>query len=530
MKLALLSTKIFTGEDNRPWAEALAVDNGRIVKVGTNEEITDFCTADFERIELPGRLIVPGLVDGHLHFLKYGQSFTMVDLQKVASIEACRERVRVAVSQARPGDWIVGWGWNHHIWEEGREPHKTDLDDIAPENPVILSRMCGHSAWVNSRALEIAGIDRNTPNPPGGRYEHDPVTGDLTGVVREKAEAIKDCIPEPTSEDLKNMALTAQREAFRRGITGVHTLESLNEFKVWKNLDEQGLLKIRIHHTLPPAQLPEALAMGLKPALGSDRLWFGGVKMFTDGSLGSGTALMFEEYSDEPGNFGIEFTPLSELKDCMLTAYEHGCDAAIHAIGDRGIHTALETYAAGRAKYPGDHRDRVEHCQCFRDEDLDRIAEMGLVASVQPVHLTTDWAIADKRWGGSRCPKAYAYNSLLKNGVKVQFGSDAPVEPADPLLSIRAAVLRQDLAGRPEGGWYPEERMALDDCLKAFSSTPAWVSRKENDLGTITEGKLADLTILAGDLFELPPDEWLSVQVDMTVVGGEIVYRRGEDD
>lgn len=526
MKTAILSANVFTGDSEKPWAEALAMEDGVFKCVGTNEEIKAACGEDYTFIEMPGRLVVPGLVDAHTHFLKFGRSFKQVFLQNMPSIAACREEIKKAVKESKPGEWIVGIGWNNHDWEENREPSKEDLDDITPDNPVLLYRMCIHSIWVNSLALKYAGINSESKDPAGGRFERDPETGEPTGLIRETPEPVEVCVPEPDNEALRAAAVAAQQEAFRLGLTGVHSLESLREWDIWKTLDEEGNLKIRIHHTIPPEELEKAKEKGMKCGLGSERLWFGGVKMFTDGSLGSGTAHMFEEYSDEPGNKGIEFTPKDKLIEDTIAAYRHGCHVAIHAIGDKAVSTALDVYEAARKEYPGERRDRIEHAQVFIKEDLARFKNMGIVASVQPVHLTTDWAVAERRWGAERCTRAYAYKTMMNAGVQVQFGSDAPVESIDPVLGLRAAVTRQDCEGGPEGGWRPEERYSLEESIKAFTSMPAWCSGKEDVVGTVSPGKWADLTIFEKDLFETAPAEWNSVEVEMTIIGGEIVYRK----
>ncbi|MFH1136340.1 MAG: amidohydrolase [Pseudomonadota bacterium] len=527
MDSLIIKANIFTGEPSAPFAQAVLIQNGKIILVGSADQVAQAAPAGAKVLDLPGRLAVPGLVDGHVHLAAFGKTFLRVDLTNLDSIEACRERIRAYAASRRPGEWIVGWGWNHHAWREQREPTRRDVDDLCPENPLLLYRMCGHSVWVNSLALEQAGINKDTPDPAGGKIERDPETGLPTGLVKECFESLESLVPLPTRDDLKQALLAAQVEALRRGVTGVHSLESLAEWEALSELDREGRLRIRVHHTLPPHELEQLAAGGQKPSQG-DRLWLGGLKLFTDGSLGSGTALMHEEYSDEPGQLGVEFSPRETLLRNILLAYGLGCDVAIHAIGDRALANALEVYRAAREQSAptGDHRDRVEHVQLFRHEDLDSLRDLGLTASVQPVHLATDWSIAQRRWGAERAPRAYAYNSLMKAGLPVMFGSDAPVESIDPLLGLKAAVTRQDLQGRPGGGWQPQERVTLAEALRAFTALPAWVSRKEASLGTVAPGKIADLTIFGRDLFDLAPEEWPGVEIELTMIDGEIAYRK----
>jgi hypothetical protein len=524
MELAIYSAKVFTADRSRPYAEAVLIKDGRFAVVGDNAAVKAAASAEARTLDLAGRLVAPGLVDAHLHFLSFGRTLSRVDLRGLTSIAACREKVAEAAGQLPPGKWILGWGWNHHLWSEGRGPAAADLDDLTPQNPVLLHRMCGHSVWVNTEAMRIAGLDSETVNPPGTEVVRDE-SGRPTGWIKEWDEVIECKLPEETLDELKDFAEAAQAEAIRRGVTGVHSLENLDSFKALAALNDDGKLKIRVHHSLPPDQVDRAVAEGLAKT-DDDRLWFSQVKTFTDGSLGSGTALMHEEYSDEPGQLGIEFNTPEALLDHVTTAYQNGLDVAIHAIGDKALTNAIDALAKGREQFPGDHRDRIEHLQLFKDADLRRLVDMKIIASVQPVHIMTDWSVAERRWGPERSVNAYALKSLADAGLRLQMGSDAPVEPIDPKLSLIAAVTRQDMAGQPEGGWRPEQRLSLEEALADFSAPAAFASRREDRLGTISVGKLADLTVFEKDLFDVPPSDWLEVDVEMTVIGGEIVYQK----
>jgi predicted amidohydrolase YtcJ len=525
MDFAIFSTRIFTGNPAMPRAEALKITDERITHVGTNEEVKKACGKGTETLELPGRLVTPGLVDAHCHFVSLGRSFCMIDLRRVSSLAQARERIREAAASYKRGEWILGRGWNHHNWEEGREPGRYDLDDILPDNPAMMIRACGHSIWVNSCALQQAGINRDTPNPDGGRIDKDPTGGEPTGMLREARKLIEAHIPAPSLQERKQWALAAQAAALKCGITGVHTCETLTEWEALAALEAEGRLKLRVYHLLPPDDLEKAAARGITAGSGSDRLWFNHVKLFADGSLGSGTALLHDPYSDDPNDCGIACLERDALEEKIKLAYSCGCDVAIHAIGDLAVTNALESIAAARRQYPGNHRDRIEHVQLHRPRDLALFRELGVVASVQPVFAPTDWAPANKRWGLQRCRSAYAWKSMLQAGLRVQFGSDAPVEPINPIYGLHAAVTRQTPAGEPPGGWFPEQKLSLEESITGFTAAAAWSARRENSLGTVAPGKSADLTVFERDLFNLAPKEWPEIATEMTVVHGEVVYR-----
>ncbi len=526
MDLAIFSTRIFTGNPSQPWAEALKVTDHKISCVGSNDEVKTACGPNTEMLELPGRLVTPGLVDAHCHFFNLGRSFQMINLRNASSFAEVRERIKNAAVSLHPGEWLVGRSWNHHQWDEQREPSKMDLDDILPENPAMMVRACGHSIWVNTAALDRAGVTRHTPNPAGGQIDKDPDSGQPTGILREARDIIEDHIPPLSLETRKQMALAAQEDALRSGLTGVHTCESLTEWEAFSALEAEGKLKIRVYHLLPPDDLEEAANQGITAGFGSGRLWFRHVKLFADGSLGAGTALMHSPYSDDPNECGIACLDRETLEEKIKLAYSHGCDVAIHTIGDLAVTNALESISAAREEFPGDHRDRLEHVQIYRPQDLPLFRALDVVASVQPVFIATDWLPADRRWGPERCRHAYAWKSLLQTGLRVQFGSDAPVESINPLHGMHAAVTRQTLTGEPPGGWHPEQKLSLEDSITGFTSVAAWTTRRENQLGSISAGKWADLTIFSQNLFDLPPNQWPDVETEMTVVHGEVVYNK----
>jgi hypothetical protein len=525
METVILGSRIYTGDAARPWAEAIGIKDRQIAAVGSIAEVKAACGNDAQIMNLPGRLVVPGIVDAHLHFVSFGLYLERVDLRDLPSIAACRERVRAAVARMKPGTWIIGRGWSEHIWTDRREPCAGDLDDISPDHPVMLVRCCGHTVWINSAAMKLAGINKEAVDAPGARIERD-ADGRPVGLCREYRKIIEKIIPPPTLEERKAAALRAQAEALRHGVTGVHTCETLAEWDALAALEAEGNLKVRIHHTLPPEEVERAKARGIELGKGSERLWFGQVKLFADGTLGSGTALLHAPYADNPSTKGLECLTVAEMKERMELAYRHGGDVAVHAIGDMAVSNVLQAIRSARRVVKGKRRDRIEHVQLVQPDDMDVFKALDVVASVQPVHLLTDMPVAEKKWGTSRCRYAYAWKSMLKTGVRVQFGSDAPVEHINPLLSFHAAVKRQSLKGEPNGGWFPAERLTIEETIHAFTQVPAWTSRKERELGCLSPGRMADLTIFSEDLFHSTADRLSTVPVELTMVNGEIEYRR----
>jgi hypothetical protein len=524
MDIAILNSRIYTGDPNRPWAEAIYVTGGRVAAVGHTAEIRALCGGSTQSFEMSGRLVTPGIVDAHLHFVSFGLYLERVDLRDLTSIAACRERVKAAVGKKRPGEWIIGRGWNEHIWTDRREPDAKDLDDISPDHPVMLVRCCGHTVWINAMAMKLAGIARDAVDAPGARIERD-AAGQPIGLCREYRKIIEKVIPPPTLEERKAAALRAQAEALRHGVTGVHTCETLAEWDALAALEAEGKLRIRVHHTLPPEEVEKAKGRGIALGKGSDRLWFGHVKLFADGTLGSSTALLHAPYADDATTTGLECLTVREMQERIELAYRHGGEVAVHAIGDLATTNVLNAIEAARKKFPGTRRDRIEHVQLMHPADFARFRSMDVVASCQPVHLHTDMLVAEKKWGMDRCKYGYAWKSMLKAGMKVQFGSDAPVEHINPLLSFHAAMARQNPAGEPKAGWFPAERLTLEETLHAFTAVPAWTSHKEMALGTLAPSRIADLTVFANDLAGVRPEQLPSVRVEMTMVGGEIAYR-----
>lgn len=537
VELLLHNARIFTVDPARPWAEAVACAGGRIVAVGSTDEVLPLAGAGTQIIDVGGRLVLPGFIDAHVHFLRYAISRRFVDLHRLADFAEVRRRVQEAARRTPPGQWVVGIGWEHDLWGLGRFPTRADLDDIAPHVPVVLYRMDMHTVWVNSKALEMAGITRETLDPPQGRIERD-VRGEPTGILREwsAVHLIQRCVPEPDEETRLACLRGAIAEAHRVGITGIHDQrvegEGRESLRAFQTLYERGELRLRVHANIAAAFLDQMDTLGLLPGFGNERLWLGHVKAFADGTLGSRTAWMIEPFEGEPENRGMAVTPADRLWELATRAAEAGFPLSIHAIGDGAVRAVIdvlsefkgfqETRVVRGTRLP----HRIEHVQLIHPTDLERLARLGAVASMQPVHLFTDWQVADRAWG-ARARYAYALRSLLQRGVPLAFGSDAPVAPLNPLLGIYAAVTRQDEAGMPPGGWYPEERLTVAEAVEAYTLGSARAAGKARHQGSIAPGKWADLIVLSRNLFEIPPEEIPEAEVELTVFNGEVVYRRG---
>lgn len=539
--LILHNARIYTVDPIKPWAEAVACVDGCIVAVGSNEEILHLAGPDTQMINAGGKLVLPGLTDAHVHFLQYAIRRQEVSLFGVRDFDEVRRRVRQAVESAAPGQWVQGWGWDENLWDVS--PSAAHLDDIAPHTPVVLARMDMHTWWVNSSVLKLAGITRETPDPPESRLERDPA-GEPTGILREwnAIRLVESHLPKPDSATLQVWLREAVAEAHQLGLTGIHDQrvqrEGRQTFRLFQALRRQNELNLRVHMNIAAEHLAEAATLGLQPGFGDDRLWIGHLKAFADGTMGSRTALMIEPFEGEPDNRGLAVTPADTLWELAVQADRAGFPLSIHAIGDLAVREVLDVLSEFPSEQGGNLSPapphprslaqlphRIEHVQVIQPDDLPRLSRYGIVASVQPVHLLTDWPTADKVWG-RRARYAYAFRSLLNQGTRLAMGSDAPVAPFNPMLGIYAAVARQDERGQPAGGWYPEECLSVAEAIHGYTMGPAFLASKQHIQGSITPGKWADLIILSRNLFEIKPAEIAETKVDLTVFDGQVVYNR----
>ncbi len=513
-----------------PAYQAVAIWRDRIAALGDNSQ-AESVPSD-RRVNLGGRLVLPGFCDCHVHFMEYALRRRQVDLAGTRSVDEALTRVREAAARLEPGQWVLGGGWDPNVWEPASFPTRWMLDAVCPDHPVALDSKDLHSLWVNSRALELAGIHRQTPDPADGRILRDE-TGEPTGILCEMPAKmmIWKAVPPPSLQQ----RLTALEEAFPsvwvHGITSVHNFllaDGAEEFGALQELRRQGKLRLRMLCQLSLEMLEPAVRAGLRTGLGDEWLRVGGVKIFMDGSLGSRTALLFEPYEGEPANIGVEITSPAGLRDHLAAALPNGISATIHAIGDAANRRALDALEEMLARFPSARAlpHRIEHAQLLAPADIPRFGRLGVVASVQPVHATSDYEMVERYWGRERGRGAYAFRSLLEAGAALIFGTDCPVEPLGPLATLYAAVARRRPDGSPSPeGWNPWERLTLEQALAASCTAPAVVSGEQALKGTLEPGKLADMVVLSRDILSEPAEVLLETEVHGTVLGGEMVYR-----
>jgi predicted amidohydrolase YtcJ len=519
---------VFLGGDVRtmdlahPHATAVAVAGETITAVGSDGDMQPWIGKRTQVIELHGRTLTPGLVDAHCHLYELGQDLEQVSVRDAASAEDAARIVGEAAKTRPANAWVLGRGWDQNKWPGQQFPTAAALDAIT--HPVLLERVDGHAIWVNARALQLAGIAAATPDPQGGKIVRDE-HGVPTGVLVDNAtDLVYSKLPRATPEDRERRIRAAANLAIAAGITGIHEMGIEDETAdVYMRLADSGQLPLRVYAYLhgDVAHL-ERLATPPGPRHGNFQMR--GVKFFVDGALGSRGARLYADYDDAPGSRGLWVTDPDVLLRAVDAAVAHGWQVAIHAIGDAGVGAVLDAYLAAEAKHPGEHRLRVEHLQILAPDDLPRLIKSHAIASMQPTHATSDMPWAEQRIGPKRILGAYAWRTVLNAGVPLAFGSDFPVEQVNPLLGIYAAVTRQDATGNPPGGWYPDQRMSLDEALAAFTRGAAYAEFAEASRGTIAVGHTADLTLfahtLAGDSM------LLHESVMLTIVGGKIVYRR----
>lgn len=517
----LANGRFYTMDQAAPQASALAIYGERIVALGETEGLRDEFPAT-EVLDLGGRCVIPGLTDAHVHFQSYAFSLQRVDLFEVPSMEEALRRVAARVAETPPGEWIRGHGWFQELWPGRAFPSAADLDRVSPHNPVFLTHKSGHACWVNSRALEIAGISADAPDPEGGQIVRD-ASGAPTGVLLEDTIGlVREHVPEPTPDEIDAALRGAFPRAWKLGLTGIHDCDGRGAFLAYQRLYQRGELGLRVHKHVPSEQLDDAIGAGLRSGLGDDWLRVGHVKIFADGALGPRTAWMLEPFEGEPYNRGIPIHAPDELQALISRAAEHDFACAVHAIGDRAnraVLDALEGLDIGDWGLP----HRIEHVQLLHPDDVGRLAELGVVASMQPIHATQDRDMADRYWG-QRAALGYAWRSLLERGTVLAFGSDSPVEHLSPFAGIHAAVTRRR-PGEEGEGWYPEQRLTVAEAVRAYTVGAARAAGVEGRLGSLAPGKLADLVVLDRDIFKVEHEEILETRPLGTMIGGRWVYR-----
>ncbi len=520
--LMLLNGKIYTMNSKQPKAEAVAVRDSKIIAVDKTSDIKNLGKRNFKVINLQGKTVVPGLVDCHTHFLSFALSLHQVNLDLITSFDQILSQIKTFAKKLGPQEWLLGRGWDKNIQRKGGSFTKESLDKICPQNPVVMRSKDHHLLWVNSLALKVAGIDKYKKDPPGGKIDHDPDSGELTGILKENAcDLIWKKITPPSSEKSKKLLKEAMKKANRYGITGIHNLEEQKAVFLFQQFLNSDQLSLRVCFWISKEYLNSAISLGLRSGFGSENIRFGGLKLYSDGALGSQTALMFEPYEDSEDNFGIEVTCEDELTQWVKKASQAGISVSIHAIGDKGVNQALNAIERSGARKNKNLRHRIEHIQLLHPQDLKRFSKLGVIASVQPYHAPSERDIVDKYWG-KRVGFRYPYKSLLNHQAKLVFGSDVPIETMDPLKIIHAAVTRKR-EGERRRAWYPQECLSVPEAVFAYTQQASYASHEEKIKGSIQIGKLADMVILSKDIFEVNPEEILDTKVEYTILGGKII-------
>ncbi len=522
-----LNANVYTVDSTLPRAEAVVAKGNRIVYVGTSAGARTFAGSSAEIIDVRGRLMVPGFIDDHVHFVLGGGQVDGLDARMCTSKHEFIERLRAYVESHR-GEWIKGGDWDHERWKEKTLPRKEWIDPFSADTPMLLPRLDWHMALVNSAALKLAGISRDTPDPAGGKIERDPGTGDPTGMLKDAAmDLVLNVIPPLTPGRTEECVRNALRVARENGVTSIHDVSEESHIPIYRRLAREDALTCRIYSRLPLSGYRSMIEQNVHYGYGTPFARIGSMKAFADGSLGSNTAWFFEPYVNEPTTgLAMEALTSGQMMEWATEADLHGLQLSIHAIGDRANDAVLSMLESiVRTNPPWDRRFRIEHAQHVRRQDIARFAALGVVVSAQPYHAIDDGVWAEERIGPVRARTTYAFKSFLNAGVRVCFGSDWTVAPLQPLLGIYAAVTRRTLDGKRPGGWIPEEKVTVEEAIRCTTINNAYAEFAEHDKGSITTGKLADLVVLSDNLFAIPPERIQDARVEMTVVDGDVVYQ-----
>ena len=543
----LVNADVYTADEERPWADAVAIAGDRILAVGNRRDVMANRGPDTQVIDLGGAFVSPGFNDAHVHMDSTGSLLTGVNLLDVHEPEAFVERVAAATKRLPEGSWIVRGDWGaYEQWGQGSAgeknrgletaptdggaqgpftPHRDLIDPVTPDHPVLLSRFDRSMYLANSLALELAGITPETPDPMGGEIDKD-ADGRLTGILKDNAMTLVDrAVPPPTQQAQLAAIEAAVEYVTARGVTAVHHMGTWDDLAALRLAERRGLLGVRVYACTPLHEWQRLAEEVAEQGRGTDRLQIGGLKGFVDGSLGSHTAAFLEPYSDAPAGRGVLVNQPEDLRQWTVDADAAGLQVMVHAIGDRAIRIQLDAFEqAAQQNGPRDRRFRIEHAQHIHPDDLPRYAELGVIASMQPYHAIDDGRWAEGVIGAVRCETTYAFRSLLDSGAKLALGSDWFVAPPTPLEGIYAAVTRRTLDGANPDGWVPAQKITVEEALRAYTLDAAYAGFQEDKLGSLEPGKLADLVVLDRDLFKIPPDEINQAQVAVTIVGGQVMY------
>ncbi|HZS77301.1 MAG TPA: amidohydrolase [Ktedonobacteraceae bacterium] len=530
--LLYLNGTIYTMDAAQPRAQAMAIDStsGRIIAVGDNDEVRRVGDRHAEIIDLRGKTVLPGFIDAHIHLIYAAYRSYYIDATGCKSEDEVAELVRQRAEQTPAGQWIQGGQWDKNLWPGQHFPTKASLDAAAPQHPVVLWSKDGHTVWVNSLALQRAGISKETPDPANGAILRDS-DGEPTGMLEEQeaTELVFRVVDRHDPILTRHLVEEKIRELQRSGITTIHDIEDDEAFSLFQQLRDEGTLGVRVQMILPRKMLPQLRAIGLRAGFGDDMLRLGGIKIFADGTLGSQTAAMLDGFEGNPENKGILAIPEQEMNEAVRTATELGLSIAIHAIGDRAARVALNSIElaqrqrADSRQKPGRLRYRLEHVQLIAPEDLERMKRMGVIASVQPFHAVADRDIAERYWG-KRHRRAYAYRTMQEMGIPLALGSDAPVETFDPLRILYAATMRNDTETRQRPPWLPDQALPVAQALWDYTLGAAYAGAEEDQKGSLIVGKLGDAVVLREDILGVPQEKMAENGVQATILGGKVVH------
>jgi len=527
--LLLLNAHVITMAPGQPSAVAIAVSAGRIAWVGTDADSRRLYPGAASVLDLHGATVLPGITDSHTHLMELGKSLLQLNLKDVPNDKEAVERVKQRVAAAKPGEWILGWGWDEGKWA-AHYPDNRALSAVSPNNPVYLVGLHTFAAWANKRALVLAGIDKNTADPENGKILRDPQTGEPAGILLNHAQKLVEShIPPMTLPQVEQAIELAARKCVRNGLTSVHEAKVTPIMvDAFRDLVRKNRMPLRVYALLDgDDQQMVATWLQRGPEIDPQhRLTIRAFKLFADGALGSRGAALLEPYSDAPQTRGLMTTPEPAVYDLTRRALRRGFQVCTHAIGDRANRAVLDAYEQAMREVPTarDPRLRIEHAQVLAPQDIPRFAKLGIIASMQPTHCTSDKAWAEARLGPQRVKGAYAWQSVLKTGAHLPLSSDFPGETLNPFYGIYAAITRQDPQGNPPGGWYPEQRLTLAEALRGYTLEGADAEFEEKDKGSIEAGKLADFTVIDLDPAKVPPKDILNTRVLKTIVGGQVVY------